>query len=459
VDRFVDPADRALEGHFAALRDETLALVRPKGALAARRAAEAHFRRRRLGVLVAAAVALVLTALGGGYVLAGGHPAVNPVGPPQDSASPTHGAGEGNPAGLPGASVGPSTGSTVGPAGGPVPPSLYVSSITFINVNSSWALGWAPCMSPHQWTTCPAVIRSRDGGHTWAGVPAPGNAAYYGDIRFATAKDGWVLVRQTITATDPNQQAGVLYATHDGGSTWTQVSLPEPAANMESSGGRIWVVTGTGPANNPHSVFSAPITSDTFTRVGDSTGGSLAVHGHYAYVYGSGGRLTVFKDGTDGRPGWNGTRTDNSLPCDPDHQASAYLATSGDQSLALICAGPARTTDQARVSQPKLAFSSSDGGATWSPAGTPDPGGQVSGVAATTKDVFMAGSDMPVRERGSDNSWAAVLAPPDQPVSPPDQPGFGYIGFTDDQHGVVLANGRIEQTSDGGRTWVPGQPS
>jgi photosystem II stability/assembly factor-like uncharacterized protein len=339
-----------------------------------------------------------------------------------------------------------------------VPPGLHVSSITFINVNSSWALGWAPCMSPHQWATCPAVIRSRDGGHTWAGVPAPGNAAYYGDIRFATAKDGWVLVRQTITATDPNQQAGVLYATHDGGSTWTQVPLPEPAANMESSGGRIWVVTGTGPVDNPHSVFSAPITGDTFTRAGDNTGGAVAVHGHYVYVYG-GGKLTVFKDGTDGRPGWNGTRTDTSLGCDPDHQASAYLAASGDQSLALICAGSARTDTQARVTQPKQAFTSTDGGATWSPAGTPDPGGQVSGVAVTTTDVFVAGSGMPVRERGSDNSWAAVLAPPAQPASPPDQPGFGYIGFTDDQHGVVLANGGIEQTSDGGRTWVADQPS
>jgi hypothetical protein len=456
VDRFVDESDRALDGHFATLREETLALVRPQGALAARRAAEARYRRRRLGVLVAAAVALVLTALGGGYALAGGRPPANPASPPRESSSPSRRAGEGNPTGLPGASAGTSgsAGPTVGPSGGPGPANLHVSSITLISRNASWALGWAPCLTPHQWRTCPAVIRSRDGGHTWAGVPAPGSAAYYGDIRFATSKDGWILVRQTVTATDAGQQTGLLYATHDGGSTWTQVSLPEPASNMETSGGRIWVVTGTGPVDNPHAVFSAPITSDTFTRTGDNTGGALAVHGHYVYVYGS-GKLTVFKDTSEGRPGWNGTRTDDSLPCDPEHRGLAYLAVSGDQSLALICAGPAHTDAQGRVVQPKLAFTSIDGGFTWSPAGAPDPGGQVSGVAATTTDIFLAGTGMPVRERGSANSWAAVLASPDQSG----QNDFSYVGFTDDQHGVVLANGGIEQTADGGRTWVSDQPS
>jgi hypothetical protein len=458
VDRFVDEADPVLDGYFATLREETLAQVRPQGALAARRAAEARHRRRRLGVLVAAGVAILLTAVGGGYALAGGQSPANPAGTPQESTSPSRGAGEGNPTGLPGAPAETSTGSagpTVGPSGGPVPPNLQVSSITFININSTWALGWAPCLSTHQWKNCPAVIRSRDGGHSWVGVPAPGNAAYDGDIRFATSKDGWILVHQTITATDPGQQTGVLYATHDGGSTWTQVSLPEPPSSMETSGGRIWVVTGTGPVDNPRAVFSAPITSDTFIRTGDNTGGKLAVHGHYAYVYSSSGRLTAFKDGTDGRAGWNGTRSDYSLPCDPGHQAAAYLAASGDQSLAVICAGPAQTDAQARVVQPKLAFTSTDGGLTWSPAGTPDPAGQVSGVAATTTDIFVAGAGMPVRERGTDNSWAAALAPPDQAG----QNAFGFIGFTDDQHGVVLVNGGIEQTADGGRTWVSDQPS
>jgi hypothetical protein len=441
VDRFVDPADRALEGYFSVLREETLALVRPPGAFAARRAAQSRYQRRRLFAIVAAAVALVVTALGGGYALAGGHLRVEPAGPSQESWSPSPaGTEQPAPSLTPVAGeLGPSAGTDSGPAGGPVPPGMTVTSITFIDVNTAWALGYAPCLTPHDWHSCPAVIRSRDGGRTWAGVPVPGNAAYYGDIRFATSRDGWVVVRATISAGDPRQD-GVLYSTHDGGATWKQVSLPEPARYLETSGGRVWLSTGSNPVDPPHSVYSAPITSDTFTRAGDGNTGGLTVHGHYAYAYGT-STLTVFKDGT---------RINRQLPCDASHRTTAFVAAWADQGLAAVCTGsPQADTEQ------KLAFTSTDGGATWSPAGAPDPGGHVTGLAATTTDMFIGGAAMPLRERGSGGSWSPVLAP----QGPLATESIGYVGFTDDQHGVALVDGGIAQSSDGGHTWRSYHPS
>jgi photosystem II stability/assembly factor-like uncharacterized protein len=441
VDRFDEEADQVLGRHFANLREETLILVRPAGALAARRAAEQRYRRRLLA-FAAGVVALLLTAGGGGYALAGGRGGVEPAGRPTVSPSPSVGSGEGGrlPSSTEPTGVGGSPG--VGPAGGPVPPGLLLESVTFIDVDSAWALGWAPCLVAQPWSTCPAVVRSRDGGKTWVGVPVPGHAAaYLGDVRFATDKDGWVVARAPLVPTDPGVLSGALYATHDGGSTWAKVALPDPVLRVETAGGRVWVSTGTAGASQ-HAIYSASIHSDTFTKVTDAPGTELAVHGRYAYVYGAGTGLVVLKDGA---------RTTRTVPCDRDHRSTVLLAASGDQSLAVLCGGQPSGPDQ-----DKAVFTSTDGGATWAAAGTPDRGGQATSLAATTGDIFVAGSGMPVRARGTDGSWAAVLPPPG-----PDD-GFGFVGFTDDTHGIALAlrpSGEFEQTADGGRTWTQRLPS
>ena len=445
MDRFDEQADQVLGRHFANLREQTLTMVRPAGALAARRAAEARYRRRRLLALAAGVVALLTTAVGGGYALAGGGAGLSPAGQSTASPSPSVGSGEKErpPVPPPSAGAGESgSAGPVGPAGGPVPPGLRLESVTFIDLDSAWALGSAPCLVQRPWSTCPAVVRSRDGGRTWVGVPAPGGgAAYLGDIRFATGTDGWVVVRSPLVPTDPGGESGALYATHDGGSTWAKVQLPDPVLRLETAGGRVWVSTGK-PGDGQHAIYAASIHNDTFTTVTEAPGAELVVHGHYAYVYGAGTGLVVLKDAA---------RTNRTVPCDRDHRSTVLLAASGDQSVAVLCGGTA-----SGGAQDKAVFTSTDAGATWSAAGSPDRAGQAASLAATTKDIFAAGSGMPVRARGADGAWAAVLAAPG-----PDD-GFAFVGFTDDTHGVALAlrpSGTIEQTGDGGRTWTQRLPS
>jgi len=443
VDRFDEEADKVLRRLFANLREETVVLVRPPGALAARRSAERRYRDRLLAF--AGVFALLLAGAGGGYALTGERAAPAPGGQPSASPTPSPRSGEGVPSLPPtgsSASSGGGAGASVGPADGPVPPGLRVESVTFIDVDSAWALGFAPCLVPQQWSTCPAVVRSRDGGKTWAGVPAPGHAAaYLGDIRFATDKDGWVVARAPVVPSDPGAVTGALYATHDGGSTWAKVGLTDPVLRVETSGGRVWVSTGTAGAAR-HAIYSASIHSDTFTKVTDASGAELALHGAYAYVYGTGTSLVVLRNG--------GTTTTRGLPCDPDHRSTVLLAVSADQSVAVLCGGAPSGGDQ-----DKAVFTSTDGGATWAAAGTPDRAGQAASLAATTTDIFVAGVGMPVRARGADGTWAAV------PLAPGPDGGFGFVGFTNDTHGVALAiqpsNG-LAQTTDGGRTWTQRLP-
>jgi photosystem II stability/assembly factor-like uncharacterized protein len=462
VDPLDDDDDSLLREHFTALATDTLSRLRPAGALAAKRSHAQHRRRRAL-VAVAAAV-LALAGAGGGYLLSGGSgptPDV-PLATTGTAVPPSRSGGGVNQASGPGVAIGPAPATstrapaTPGPAGGPVPPGFRAESITFISTNTAWVLGYAPCLVPQDWGECPAVLRSRDGGRTWAGVPVPGDAAFVGDIRFANLRDGWIVIRAPLVAKDPGGVSGVLYSTHDGGSTWHRVTSVPAAAQVEAAAGRVWVTagpaTGTVPgtpsatpsgaatapaAGRADAVYSAATGSDSFTRVADWAGTGLVVQGHYAYAYGGDELLSMRDGGQVGRRG---------LPCATGYQSSAVLAAAAEQSLAVVCAGP-----PAGMAQPKRAYTSGDGGATWTAGGTPDPGGYVSSLAETGSAVFLAGQQMPVRvSRDSGTSWAAVLDPPS-----PD--GFGYVGFTDDNHGVALAFGAspaIYLSSDAGRTWI-----
>ena len=87
------------------------------------------------------------------------------------------------------------------PAGGPVPAGFRAASVTFASTLEAFALGTAPC----QHAPCTSIVRTRDRGVSWRGLPAPvvrlgepgvtGPAAW--GIRFATPGHGFG-VRQRV---------------------------------------------------------------------------------------------------------------------------------------------------------------------------------------------------------------------------------------------------------------------
>ncbi len=167
-------------------------------------------------------------------------------------------------------------------------------------------------------------------------------------IEFANAMDGWLVV-------GPPQGTGVLYATHDDGVTWRQVPLASPV-EVATSAGIVWVTTG---AYGTHTaVYSAPVTSDSFTKRADTSGTQLSATGTTTYVWGD--------DSLSGRPAGGvktlsiitpRTVTTRSLPCTLTFHITVAASAS---KLAAVCAGPGGAGNQ-----DKFAYSSTPQGSSW----------------------------------------------------------------------------------------------
>jgi len=137
----------------------------------------------------------------------------------------------------------PTTAAPIGPAGGPVPAGFVPASVTFVSLLTGWVLGSAPCATP----PCTSLLRTRDGGKSWRGVPAPpavlASGGGDGDVqrvRFADAANGWVF-------------GPALWATHDGGAHWARSGLDGAGATarvyaLEAAAGVVHAVVFDGSA-------------------------------------------------------------------------------------------------------------------------------------------------------------------------------------------------------------------
>ncbi len=115
-------------------------------------------------------------------------------------------------------------------------------------------------------------MRTRNGGRTWRGIPAPkaaldidngdNNSTGVHAIRFANSSDGWVF------GTD-------LWATHDGGAHWHAVAKRRNLSDLETGGGSVYYVTRpcdqqakpTSACTDDARVYAAATGSDTFRKL------------------------------------------------------------------------------------------------------------------------------------------------------------------------------------------------
>jgi len=341
-----------------------------------------------------------------------------------------------------------------GPPGGPVPANFAAASVTFVSLQTGWALGTAPCGSP----PCTSLVRTRDGGKSWAGVPAPradlsvDQSPGVGRIRFADADNGW--------AFGPD-----LWATHDGGAHWSAVSLPgaDKAAkvwDLAAADGVVHaVVFGSGPEAGSGGVriLSSPVGTDTWRAspttipvgAGPVPRAQLVLQGNAGWV------VEVDRTVVGGARLSGGAWKPWQPPC-MDAGGPMTLAAASPTDLVAICDEGIWTGTTPVIN----ARVSGDGGTRFSsPSKVQGPlsTGSTRAVASTTpRTVVVAGS--------TGDGSAALVATFDggatwATVERGGKSQWTDVGFTGPSQGVAVEvpsdarAGSLLMTVDGGHTW------
>ena len=322
---------------------------------------------------------------------------------------------------------------------------LEPASVTFVSADAGWVLGTGTCAGG----SCAAIARTGDGGRTWSPAPAPPTTMAAGPgqatsgvsgLRFADTNNGW--------AFGPD-----LWATHDGGTTWSRVTIPgvpadAPVFALETAGGIVHAAVLDG---GNFRVASSPVGSDGWSvapvRVPVGAGPVPTVQ---LVLSGAAGWL-VENDRTvvGGARLANGSWVAWTPPC-ADVVGPAYLAASSPTELAAAC-------DVGLWSNPTgdHLYLSHDGGSTFAPAGTAAPLTTAAMAAMASPSVVVVG--------GSDATRAVLVATFDAGRTWTVVAWLGAVtladlGFTTATQGVVITgpaggSSSLLMTRDGGRTW------
>ena len=345
------------------------------------------------------------------------------------------------------------------PAGGPVQSGFQPVSVTFVSPTQGWALGVAPCAGQ----ACQvAVVRTLDGGRTWSDVPAPpavlsawerGLAAQMSPgsgvsgLRFATPLDGW--------AYGPD-----LWATHDGGTTWTRATIPgaatDPIVALEAAAGSVHAVVYDIANGASVRIATSPVTADTWT-LADATvdiGAGPVPSTQLVLAHSLGWVLQVNRTVVGGLALVDG-QWKTWTPACGDVVGPAVLAASSGSDVVASC-------DVGTWSTPKGThlFRSHDNGGTFSETGATIPIQGSSAIALAGSSILVGGTtdqgSTIVRSADGGKTWRQVLDA--------GQAGVVYLGFTTPTQGVAITTqpsntastflGTLYMSHDAGATWT-----
>ena len=319
---------------------------------------------------------------------------------------------------------------------------------------------------------CTSIARTDNAGQSWQGGPAPDTTGPSGAtgvsaIRFLDATYGWAFGPE-------------LWATSNGGTTWSQVDTSGArVTDLETSGGRAYALWANGcstPSGDSSAAFAAGCTSYTlmtaiagsadWAPVGQATSGLtnggaptsavLALTGSNGYLLAPDGAL--YSGSIGGTWSQVGISACEPGPAQADGLPSAAQLALVDSSQ---LAG-SRATGRQRAPRPRCTRPI-DGGSRWTqlPAASWS-GTDVSGVGITTSLAAAPNGTLTLAttsgiyylpdngERWEPSNAAGSGAP---------KGGFSYVGMTTDDQGVAVpADTSLHQiwmTSDGGATWAP----
>jgi hypothetical protein len=386
--------------------------------------AGASRRRRRRAVATSAAAVLLVAVAGTGFAVL-----TNDNGPLGTTAAHHTPTGSTQPT----ASGGPAP-STPSPSSGTAQAGLAWDgaqpvSLTATSTKTFVVLGYQKKLCKQD---CLRIVESHDGGATYDALPVPADATpqnsteggtkdSVGGIRFGSAVDGWLF-------------GNGLWATHDGGQSWTRVTSTGygPVLRLEAAAGTVWALVGGN--NGDEQLWSSPIGSDSWKRVAgiSVTGpGDLSVQGKQVVVAGA-------QDSTT----WSnvsGTFAKTASPC----PGAPQVSLSGFDGVWAACATGtaghlAYSADALHWSDVPLDLGQGSlpndlvigaGAHQRATVGLPGDPGLVTLDAATGKILHQGQSGT----------------------------GWSFVGFTDASVGYAISvgdgTGQLLRTDDGGATW------
>jgi photosystem II stability/assembly factor-like uncharacterized protein len=324
-----------------------------------------------------------------------------------------------------------------------VPSSFRALSVTFVSPSEGWVLGSISCSTGR----CPVLAHTTNAGHSWSlmagpattinpypGMPdgMPGVSA----VRFADSHNGWIFGPE-------------LWATHDGGHTWTRVSIFGGHAgivlDLEATHGTATAVLYDGLTH--FRIATSPVAANSWAVV------------HQALGIGAGPvpELQLVLAGTSGwvlqndRTVVNGARLVGGtwvgwFPACAGVIGPAQLAAVNSVDIFAVCDNGLWSTPSG-----EHLYRSTNGGVSFSHVGTTVPTYPADeAAAASLSTVVVAGN------RGSSNvleatfnggsTWTQVLTLPDGALAD--------LGFTTTTQGVLIVAGHLDMTRDGGHTWI-----
>ena len=331
----------------------------------------------------------------------------------------------------------------VQPSGGPVPAGFRAASVTFVSAREGFVLGTAPCRP----APCTSVVRTRDRGVSWRGLPAPvvplGEPGVTGPavwgIRFATPEHGFVF-------------GNGLWVTADGGEHWSVAAYPGGAVvSLAIIDRQVLAVTmRSGPAGRASwALLRRPLAGGAWTRLVTQASalGDIATQARVAAVI-DGSFVLVTADG-------GLTITRHVLPCTAGTlPVPTSVAVQAPHGLALLCTGQGYTghTD-------KSVYVSGDLGATWTLAGHPASAGDGGVIAASGPGHLTIATPSAASwlYYSADNgkTWRTAVTYLDGGQ------GWNDLGFTTTRDGLVIHGhpyhdnmpGQLLLTGNGGLTW------